>query len=171
MRAVSSSIRLPRKGWSTLSLSVWTCSWGSLNVFVTFSATTVSRAFAAELTTLSNGTQEAGGPRTPLTLPAVAATLLAAALLVLACLAVGAAALRVCRRPAGAGYAAAVGLAIVMVVASLAIKLPGDAVTACVVLGVLALGAAFHARRELLRKARPRMMDSGLSGHRVASTA
>ena len=81
----------------------------------------------------------------------MAVTLLAAALLVFACLAVGAAALRVCRRPAGAGYAAAVGLAVVMVVASLAIKLPGDAVTACVVLGVLALGAAFHARRELLR--------------------
>ena len=79
------------------------------------------------------------------------AALSAAALVYLACLAVGAAALRACRRPALEGYAAAVGLAVLIVAASLAIKLPGDALTAAVLLCLVVLGSAVYARRELLR--------------------
>ena len=81
----------------------------------------------------------------------MAAAFSAAALLYLACLPVGAAALRACRRPAGTGYGAAVGLAVLLVVASLAIKLPGDAATAAALLGLVIVASAVYARRELLR--------------------
>ena len=81
----------------------------------------------------------------------MAAAFSAAALLYLACLPVGAAALRACRRPAGTGYGAAAGLAVLLMAASLAIKLPGDAVTAAVVIGLIVAGSAVYARRELLR--------------------
>ena len=81
----------------------------------------------------------------------MAAAFSAAALLYLACLPVGAAALRACRRPAGTGYGAAVGLAVLLVAASLAIKLPGDAATAAALLGLLIVASAVYARGELLR--------------------
>ena len=77
------------------------------------------------------------------------AAFFAAGLLLLACLVVGSAALRLCGRDPRAGYGAAVGFAVLVVATSLAIRLPGDDTTSVVLTGLLLVVCAIVARSAL----------------------
>ena len=78
------------------------------------------------------------------------APFLSAGVLVLASVIVGGAALKACGRPVRTGYGPAVGLAVLLVVASVAIRLPGDVLTSVAACGVLVVGCAAWAGRGLL---------------------
>lgn len=82
------------------------------------------------------------------------AAFFAASLLYLACLPVGAAALKACGRPVRHGYGAAIGFAVLIVVTSVAIRLPGDDTTSALVTGVVVAASAAYAGRDLLRAPR-----------------
>ena len=98
-------------------------------------------------------TRYRAGSRPPsrgaLTSGRVLATLTAAGALVLASLAVGGAAAKLCGSRPWEPYAPAAGIALLLAVATAAIELPGRAATAAVVLLVLALASAVVIRREL----------------------
>jgi hypothetical protein len=78
------------------------------------------------------------------------ASYLATLVIYLACLPVGAAALRAAGRPMR-GYASAVGLAVLIVITSLAVKLPGRGVTSAVITLLVVVGCAVYARSYLTR--------------------
>lgn len=91
------------------------------------------------------------------------ATLLAAALLCAVALLIGQALCSLCRG-APAWYGGAIGLAALIVVARVAVRLPGDATTAAVLVGLLALAAgALLARRGQLRVSREGAILAGLA--------
>jgi hypothetical protein len=90
----------------------------------------------------------------------VVATFAAAAVIYAASTVVGAAVVKACRNPAGPGYEGAVGLALLLALTALAIRLPGDATTACLVGGIAVLAAAAYLRGDLLRRPRVELVSA-----------